>query len=568
MKKLSKLLFCLASFNLALSSCGRPIEAKPGESDKQYEIFKLAQEAGFTGTYEEWLASIKGDRGPAGEDGKDGASFLSGAGAPASSLGKDGDSYLDLYNNDFYKKENGTWVKVGNITPSGSSGSSDGLGDGNEFFGVSCLLYDDKLESYQNYRNEIYYAIPSQFSPEFVTWSASSSNVKIEKENNWSSSVCIYSSLVGTYDITMSFDFKNIHKSLTFPFIVKEGEVKKEMFVDTEYIDEQAYKVYDVLEFNDINVYENYVFPDGTSKKGSYLNNITYTLKGTDETFPMYSSYRFMSKGTYTFIVSIKDNELPSTEFSITVNEYPDIESSQIYYDIDNIRNEYIVGEEFIDLLSIFYESPWGDILLIKNVDYTVSIEDGYVFEESGTYEVIYSFINFDIDPISYSIHVSKPASSYNLFVDAMSQIGNNYTAFIIGENDILMPIYAVNKRYYFDYSLEEGYYLEDGEVRRYSMDLVGINMIVQKRDKVSDGFNEDKSPHYATTLEYPMAALGYTHASALEYSSSDVLEHQEIGDDNVFTISNNLANQLLGVFGFGTLPLNYEISNATIVDT
>ena len=321
MKKISKLLFCLASFNLALSSCGRSIETKPGESDKQYEIFKLAQEAGFTGTYEEWLASIKGDRGPAGEDGKDGASFLSGAGAPASSLGKDGDSYLDLYSNDFYKKENGIWVKVGNITPNGSSGSSDGLGDGNEFFGVSCLLYDDKLESYQNYRNEIYYAIPSQFSPEFVTWSASSSNVKIEKENNWSSSVCIYSSLVGTYDITMSFDFKNIHKSLTFPFIVKEGEVKKEMFVDTEYIDEQTYKVYDVLEFNDINVYENYVFPDGTSKKGSYLNNITYTLKGTDETFSMYGSYRFMSKGTYTFIVSIKDNELPSTEFSITVNE-------------------------------------------------------------------------------------------------------------------------------------------------------------------------------------------------------------------------------------------------------
>ena len=181
MKKISKLLFCLASFNLALSSCGRPIEANPSESDKQYEIFKLAQEAGFTGTYEEWLASIKGDRGPAGEDGKDGASFLSGAGAPASSLGKDGDSYLDLDNNDFYKKENGIWVKVGNITPSGSSGSSDGLGDGNEFFGVSCLLYDDKLESYQNYRNEIYYAIPSQFSPEFVTWSASSSLLCITK---------------------------------------------------------------------------------------------------------------------------------------------------------------------------------------------------------------------------------------------------------------------------------------------------------------------------------------------------------------------------------------------------
>ena len=569
MKKISKLLFCLASFNLALSSCGRPIEAKPGESDKQYEIFKLAQEAGFTGTYEEWLASIKGDRGPAGEDGKDGASFLSGAGAPASSLGKDGDSYLDLYSNDFYKKENGIWVKVGNITTSGSSGSSDGLGDGNEFFGVSCLLYDDKLESYQNYRNEIYYAIPNQFSPEFVTWSASSDNVKIEKNSNWSSSVCIYSGVVGTYDITISFDFKNIHKSLTFPFIVKEGEVKKEMFVDTEYIDKQAYKVYDVLEFNDINVYENYVFPDGTSKKGSYLNNITYTLKGTDETFSMYGSYRFMSKGTYTFIVSIKDNELPSTEFSITVNEYPDIESSQIYYDTDNVKTEYTVGEEFKDELSIFYECNRGNILLEKDVDYTVSIEDGYVFEESGTYQVVYSFINFDIDPISYSIHVSKPASP-DSFIEVMSQIGNNYTTFIIEENDI-KPIYAVNENYYYNYSLGEGYYLDEGEVRRYSVvyeNSTSDNVILQKRAKVSDGFNSDKTPHYATTLEYPMAGLGYTHASNLEYSSSDVLQYQEVKGDNMFAVSTDLATQLLGVFGFGVLALNYDISSAIVTDT
>ncbi|MDD5932822.1 MAG: hypothetical protein PUC70_00875, partial [bacterium] len=248
----------------------------------------------------------------------------------------------------------------------------------------------------------------------------------------------------------------------------------------------------------------------------------------------------------------------------------PDIESSQIYYNTYNIKTEYTVGEKFKDELSIFYESHWGDILLEKDVDYTVSIEDGYVFEESGTYEVIYSFINFDINPISYSIHVSKPVSSYNLFFDVMSQIGNNYTAFIIEENG-LAPLYCVNEDYYFDYSLEEGYYLDEGEVRRYSVDYensTSDNVILQKRAKVSDGFNEDLSPHYATTLEYPMAGLGYTHASGLEYSSSDVLQYQEVDGDNMFAVSSNLATQLLGVFGYGALALNYDISSAIVTDT
>ncbi len=37
--------------------------------DKQYEIYLLAQESGYTGTYDEWLESIKGEKGDPGEDG-------------------------------------------------------------------------------------------------------------------------------------------------------------------------------------------------------------------------------------------------------------------------------------------------------------------------------------------------------------------------------------------------------------------------------------------------------------------------------------------------------------------
>ena len=39
----------------------------------QYDIYKLAQEAGFEGTFEEWLASIQGPQGEKGDKGDTGA---------------------------------------------------------------------------------------------------------------------------------------------------------------------------------------------------------------------------------------------------------------------------------------------------------------------------------------------------------------------------------------------------------------------------------------------------------------------------------------------------------------
>ena len=211
---------------------------------------------------------------------------------------------------------------------------------------------------------------------------------------------------------------------------------------------------------------------------------------------------------------------------------------------------------------------PTKNAVELSSTDYTLSIQPGTILTEVGEIEVIVTALDTTIAPTSFKINVE--AEPGYLLTECLGQIGENYTAFMIGE-DGLAPLYCVNEDYYFDYSLEEGYYLEDGEVRRYSIDNENStenNIIFQKRAKVSDGFNSDKTPHYATTLEYPMAGLGYTHASGLEYSSSDVLQYQEVEGDNMFAVSTELATQLLGVFRFGVLALNYDISSAIVADT
>ena len=60
-KKISLFFFCLA-FLIMFTGCN---DVK--EEDAQYEIYMLASEAGYTGTYEEWLNSIKGKDGENGK---------------------------------------------------------------------------------------------------------------------------------------------------------------------------------------------------------------------------------------------------------------------------------------------------------------------------------------------------------------------------------------------------------------------------------------------------------------------------------------------------------------------
>ena len=79
------------------------------------------------------LNGNNGANGAAGHDGRDGrngAELLSGVTAPTSKDGKDGDTYIDANTGDVYKKENGSWNKIGNIRgPQGTAGEKGEKGD-------------------------------------------------------------------------------------------------------------------------------------------------------------------------------------------------------------------------------------------------------------------------------------------------------------------------------------------------------------------------------------------------------------------------------------------------------
>jgi len=73
--KLKKLLLalCFTLVLFCLAACGAESDA----SLKVKEIYDEAVENGFTGTYEEWLNSLKGEKGDAGIDGKNGVDGIS-----------------------------------------------------------------------------------------------------------------------------------------------------------------------------------------------------------------------------------------------------------------------------------------------------------------------------------------------------------------------------------------------------------------------------------------------------------------------------------------------------------
>ncbi len=124
MKKKNKFVCALLlsmSTLFGLASCsGEGTSSSAGDPQIQ-EVYQAYLDNGGNLSYEDWLASIKGEKGDTGTpgkdgtNGKDGSSVLSGKGEPADTLGKDGDSYIDTETFDFYVKADGKWAKSGNI---------------------------------------------------------------------------------------------------------------------------------------------------------------------------------------------------------------------------------------------------------------------------------------------------------------------------------------------------------------------------------------------------------------------------------------------------------------------
>ncbi|MBQ9457566.1 MAG: leucine-rich repeat domain-containing protein [Bacilli bacterium] len=132
---------------LLLASCGPSYQVSSQTEERNPQIvtiYNLYLARGGTQTYEEWLASIRGEDG---EPGQDGNGILSGFDVPSPSLGKNKDIYLNVTTWDIYVKEGNTWVIHGNIK--GGQGDKGAQGDHGLNYseenpqGLSFYLLDD-----------------------------------------------------------------------------------------------------------------------------------------------------------------------------------------------------------------------------------------------------------------------------------------------------------------------------------------------------------------------------------------------------------------------------------------
>ncbi len=129
MKKrfLGTLIFACA-LSMSVSACSIPLKPSGSGDDTSYTeneqikaIYLKAVEAGYDGTYEEWLETIKG---------QDGTSILFDSKDPESDDGKVGDFYLNINSWDLFVKTENGWVKVGNILgKDGKDGDTPYIGE-------------------------------------------------------------------------------------------------------------------------------------------------------------------------------------------------------------------------------------------------------------------------------------------------------------------------------------------------------------------------------------------------------------------------------------------------------
>ena len=89
-----------------------------------------------------------GANGAAGKDGRNGAELLSGIIAPTPEDGKNGDTYIDAVTGDVYKKNNGTWNKIGNLRgPQGEKGQKGDKGENGKDGRAPKIKVDDIVKS-------------------------------------------------------------------------------------------------------------------------------------------------------------------------------------------------------------------------------------------------------------------------------------------------------------------------------------------------------------------------------------------------------------------------------------
>ena len=125
-KKVLTLAACLSLFGLAFTGCSKNANQSFSEgdqtsvldNDERYSIYLKAKNSGYSGSYEEWLESIKG---------ADGSSLLTGTSDPLKNEGNNGDTYLNIITWDVFVKTGNNWVKVGNIL--GQQGQKGDQGD-------------------------------------------------------------------------------------------------------------------------------------------------------------------------------------------------------------------------------------------------------------------------------------------------------------------------------------------------------------------------------------------------------------------------------------------------------
>lgn len=168
-KKIITLILVFFSFLCILSGC--KINKKPDKTElqiKQEEIYKLAQESGFSGTYDEWLETIKGIdgtsitniqinykgeliitlsdgkvhnlgvvKGTDGKDGQDGEDGIDGVGIKNVELNSKGELIITL--------TNGTTKNLGVIKGANGTDGEDGI-DGNDGTGIKDMKVSEKGE--------------------------------------------------------------------------------------------------------------------------------------------------------------------------------------------------------------------------------------------------------------------------------------------------------------------------------------------------------------------------------------------------------------------------------------